>query len=338
MQFARRSFLAVAAGSLLTRMDLPAETRMSSRERVDRVLEGRDVDRTPFSFWHHFGLQKEPPERFVRATLDFHTRFSTDLVKVMSDFPYPQPKGPWYELREESTPFPAQIQALSSIGQSLGNRAHFVETIFNPWKVAENLSSPQEVLRLKQENPQRLLDALEVIARSEANHARRAVAAGASGIFLAIANAQDNLLSQNDYAKFSEPFDRLVLQATAQSPLNTLHLRGDRVYLHRFYQGWAASVINYSVQGTHVPISSVRKQYSGVLLGGLDEERFRSLSPATLRSQYETARNEAGKRFILAPGCSVPNDSADAELLRVPHILGARAQGETVASENCAGR
>ncbi|MGO8786692.1 MAG: uroporphyrinogen decarboxylase family protein [Terriglobia bacterium] len=296
---------------------------MSSRERVDRALEGRDVDRTPFSFWHHFGLQKEPPGRFVQATLDFHARFRTDLVKVMSDYPYPKPEGQWYDLREDANPFPAQIQALTSIGKSLGRQAHFVETIFNPWKVAENLSSPQEVLKLKDENPQRLLDALEVITKSEANHARRSVAAGASGIFLAIANAQDNFLPPDDYAKFSEPFDRLVLEATAHAPLNTLHLHGDRVYLDRFYKGWAASVINYSVEGTHVPISSVRKRYSGVLLGGLDEERFRSLSTETLHSQYETARKEAGKRFILAPGCSVPNDSTDAELLRVPELLGA---------------
>jgi uroporphyrinogen decarboxylase len=296
---------------------------MSSRERVDRAVEGREVDRPPFTFWHHFGLQKEPPERFVQATLDFHARFKTDLVKVMSDFPYPQPARQWHDLREEANPFPAQIHALTSIAQSLGRQAYFLETIFNPWKVAENLSSTQEVMRLKEENPQRLLDALEVIAKSEANHARRAVAAGASGIFLAIANAQDGILSQDDYAKFSEPFDRLVLQATARAPLNTLHLHGNRVYLDRFYKGWAASVINYSVQGTHVALRSVRQQYSGVLMGGLDEEHFRSLSVETLRSQYESARKEAGKRFLLAPGCSVPNDSSDAELLRVPQILGA---------------
>ena len=51
-------------------------------------------------------------------------------------------------------------------------------------------------------------------------------------------------------------------------------------------------MINFSVQGTHVPISNVRKQYSGILLGGLDEERFRSLSSETLRSQYESARRK----------------------------------------------
>jgi len=178
-------------------------------------------------------------------------------------------------------------------------------------------------VRLKNENPQRLLDALEVITRSEANHARLAVKAGASGIFLAIANAQDGILSQEDYAKFSEPFDRRVLEATAHSPLNTLHLHGDKVYLDRFYKGWSASAINYSLQGTGVPMRTVREHYSGVLMGGMDENRFRTLSADTLRAQYESARKEAGKSFILAPGCSVPNDSTDAELLRVPQFLGA---------------
>jgi hypothetical protein len=58
-------------------------------------------------------------------------------------------------------------------------------------------------------------------------------------------------------------------------------------------------------------------------MAGLDEERFRSLSVDTVRSEYQRARSEAGKRFILTPGCSVPNDSTDAELLRVPQVLGA---------------
>ena len=324
MKLSRRHFLSVAAVSLGARINLPAQTRLSSRERVDRALEGREVDRPPFTFWHHFGLQQEPPERFVQATLDFHARFRTDLVKVMSDFPYPKPPEPGHEdLQVEANPFAAQVEALRAIGRSLGRQAYFIETIFNPWKVAENLMSPPEVLRLKEEHPQRLLDALEVITKSEINHARRAMAAGASGIFLAIANAQDGVLSQEDYARFSEPFDRRILEATAQAPLNTLHLHGDKVYLDRFYKGWAASVVNYSVQGTRVPISGVRQKYSGVILGGLDEVQFRSLSPETLRTQYETAWKEAGQRFILAPGCSVPNDSTDAELLRVPQMLGA---------------
>ena len=39
---------------------------LSRKERVDRALAGQDVDRPPFSLWHHFGLktaQDTPPAR-----------------------------------------------------------------------------------------------------------------------------------------------------------------------------------------------------------------------------------------------------------------------------------
>ena len=160
---------------------LPAPPKLAPKERIDRALKGQDVDRPPFSFWYHFGLHNFPGERHARATLDFHRRFRTDLVKVMSDFPYPRPEGNWHELKVETNPFPEQIRALEIIREGLGVEAYFVETVFNPWNVAEHLSSPEEVLRLKAENPQALLDALEVIAKSESNHAKRAVAAGAAG-------------------------------------------------------------------------------------------------------------------------------------------------------------
>ena len=43
----------------------------------------------------------------------------------------------------------------------IGGEVPFVETVFNPWNQAEKISSKQEVQRLKREEPQKLLDALE---------------------------------------------------------------------------------------------------------------------------------------------------------------------------------
>ena len=241
----------------------------------------------------------------------------------MSDFQYPKPSGAWHELNVLDNPYPAQIRALEIIRDGLGKDAYFVETIFNPWNVAEKLSSPKEVLELKQSKPQTLLDTLDVIARSEANHARRAIVAGASGIFLAIANAQPEFLSPEDYAKFSEKFDRMVLDAVRSAPLNILHLHGDHVYLDHFTKPWPAVGANYSVQGTGVSAAQFRKKYSGVLITGFDEKNYRQLDTAELKKQWHAAQEGAGKRFILAPGCSVPNDSTDAELSRLPTLLGA---------------
>jgi uroporphyrinogen decarboxylase len=313
--FTRRQFLYLTAAAA------SGAGRMTSRQRVDRALKGEDVDRTPFSFWHHFGTESQPGERLAEATLEFHRKFNTDLVKVMSDYPYPKPSGRWYELKVESNPFPFQLQALEQIREGLHGEAHFVETIFNPWTVAEKLSSVDEVKKLKADDPKALEAALETIAESEASHARKAVAAGASGIFLAIANAQQGILSPDEYAKFSEPFDRLILTAVNDAPLNILHLHGDKVYLDRFVKGWPATAINYSNFGTGKPVKAMRSMYDGVLLSGIDETNFRRLSEADLKKQYDTARGEGGKKFILTPGCSVPNDSTDEETMRLVKVV-----------------
>jgi uroporphyrinogen decarboxylase len=318
----RRSFLLAAAGALAPIAKSAA--KVTSKERVDRALKGdKPLDRPPFSFWHHFGLQDKPPENQASATLAFHRQFRTDLVKVMSDYPYPKPNGKWYELAVLDNPFPAELRALELIRDGLGGEAYFVETIFNPWNVAEKLSSPAEVQRLKRENPKALADALEVIAESEANHATKAITTGAAGIFLAIANAQPEFLSQEEYAKWSEPYDRLILDAVKEAPLNILHLHGDHVYLSHFTRPWPAHAINYSVQGTGVPFQELRKTYRGTLIGGLDEKNFRSLDEKALKAEWQRAQEQAGARFILAPGCSVPNESTDAELRRLVTVIGA---------------
>ena len=296
----RRAFLYASSAALL-----PGAS-MTPRERIDRVLKGEDPDRQPFSFWYHFGLEKLPGDRHAKATLAFHRKFRTDLVKVMSDFPYPKPPGAWYELKEEKNPFPEQIRALELIRDGLAGKAHFIETVFNPWNVAEKLSSPAEV-----------------IATSEANHARRAIAAGASGVFVAIANAQEGVLSRQDYARFSEPFDKMVFEAVAGAPLNTMHLHDDKVYLDLFYKGWPAGVFHYSTHGTGVSIAEARRNFSGVILGGLDHVNLLSLSEDRIESQWRSARRAAGPKFILAPGCSAPNESTDEELLRIVKVVGA---------------
>jgi len=294
-----------------------ATGRMSKIERLRRALEGRPVDRPPYTYWYHFLDEKLPGERHAAATLGFARKFDTDLVKVMSDYPF----GP-----EPASPFPQQVRALEIIGRELKGGALFVETIFQPFNQAEKTSSPEKVKQWVQENPQALLDRLETIARAEANHARLALKAGASGIFLAISNATEGYLTREQYRKFSEPFDRLVLEAAGGADLNILHLHGPKVYLDLFYN-WPARVINYSVAATGVPFGSVRRDYSGILMGGIDEVGFKDLTREKLRHQIRRTGVEAAPRWILAPGCSVPNDTADRQLFELNAAIAEEAGG-----------
>jgi hypothetical protein len=322
----RRSFLVTAAALAGAAAAQPILGQVAGRkpltrkERVDRALAGRDVDRPPFTHWHHFGPQT--PEVHAKETLDYHRKFRTDIVKVMSDYPYPKPTGNWYELKVLDNPFPDQIRALELINTGLNGDAYILETSFNPWQVAVKLSSKEEVLRLQKENPERLLNALDVITQSHIHHARRAFAAGASGILFSIANAKREELSPEEYARFSAPFDKRFLAATADAKLSFLHLHWENEYVDQFVS-FQAPVINWSVQTSGVQVSTVRSKFAQTIATGIDEVKYKDLTLAQLREQWLSASSAAGSKFILTPGCSVPNDSTDEELSRLPLLLGA---------------
>src|SRR5216684_4353332 len=95
----RRDFLRTTAVAAIG-LQLRGEAALSHKERVDRAMAGKDLDRPPFTLWHHFGLPTA--EAHAARTLEFHRAYRTDLVKVMSDFPYPQPAGKWHQLKVES--------------------------------------------------------------------------------------------------------------------------------------------------------------------------------------------------------------------------------------------
>lgn len=299
----------------------PQKKGLSPKERVKRVLAGVAPDRPPFSFWHHFHDENQPGRKHAAATLDFARRYQTDIVKVMSDYPYPKGGGTrWHELKVIENPFPEQIKALELIRDGLAGQKYFVETVFNPWNQATKISSKEAVMELMRSRPQALLDALEAIARSEANHARRALEAGASGIFLAVDNAQPGGLSLDEYRRFSEPFDRMVLEAAKDAPLNILHLHGAKVYLDHFWQGWPVQVIHYSAHETGVPLAVARKKTSAVLMGGLDHRNVVGAAEERVRAMLREAAAAAPK-WICAPGCSVPDESPHAQLLALSRIL-----------------
>ncbi|MCX6621531.1 MAG: hypothetical protein NTY38_10710, partial [Acidobacteria bacterium] len=60
-----------------------------------------------------------------------------------------------------------------------------------------------------------------------------------------------------------------------------------------------------------------------VIAGGIDEVNYRKLKEADIRAQWESASRAAGRKFILTPGCSVPDKSSKRELSLLPGVLGA---------------
>jgi uroporphyrinogen decarboxylase len=342
----RRNFFSAAAATAtlaLARPVLGGKTgspALSHKERVDRALRGQDLDRPPFTFYHHY---KRPTAQLeAQDHLEFHRTYNTDIVKVMNDFDYPHSTtGKWYELKPLDSPFPDQLATLQLIRDGLNGDAYFIDTIYGPYMTAMILfqSQPQfaslgkseevqdEQIKslhdFQQQNPDGWHGALEAITQSTINHIRHIKDIGASGALVSIFNAESKFGSVADYAQYTRPYDKHVLDALADTKLSVLHLHYlERPYLDQF-KDFNAPVIQYSVKTSGIPISEVRKHYSQPIAGGVDEIDYEKLTTTEIRTQWKEARAQAGTKYIAAPGCSVPNSSTPEELARFPRSLGA---------------
>jgi uroporphyrinogen decarboxylase len=342
----RRKVLSITAAAAALALTKPvfgrmaASSTLSHKERVDRALRGEDLDRPPFTFYHHY---KRPTAQLeARDHLEFHRAYNTDIVKVMNDFDYPQSTtDKWYELKPLESPFPEQLATLKLVRDGLNGDAYFIDTIYGPYMTAMILfqSQPQfaslgkseevqdeqikSLHAFQQQNPDAWHGALEAITQSTINHIRHIKDIGASGALVSIFNAESKFGSVADYERYTRPYDKRVLDALADTKLSVLHLHYlERPYLDQF-KDFNAPVIQYSVKTSGIPIAEVRKQYSQPIAGGVDEIDYEKLTTAEMRKQWREARAQAGTKYVAAPGCSVPDSSTPEELARFPRSLGA---------------
>jgi uroporphyrinogen decarboxylase len=339
----RRQFIsAMAAATAMTavRSSFASSTRLTHKERIDRALRGEDLDRPPFSLWHHY--KRPTAQAEARDHLEFHRRYDTDFVKVMNDFDYPRStSGKWYELEPLKTPYPEQLHTLELVRDGLQADAYFVDTLYGPYMTAmlllaaepefagkKNAEDRSEVISsihtFQKENTAAWEQAMEAITQSTINHIRSSQEIGSSGTLVSIFNATSKFGSVSDYERYSRPYDKRVLAALADSKLTILHLHTlERPYLEQFHD-FAAPVINYSVKTSGIPIAAVRKMYAQPIAGGVDEVDFDRLTTEEIRKQWMLAREQAGSKYIITPGCSVPDASTDAELGRMPRAVGVK--------------
>jgi uroporphyrinogen-III decarboxylase len=312
---------------------------LTHKERVDRALAGKDVDRPPFTFYHH--NKRTTPEEMAANHLEFHRAYNTDIVKVMNDFSYPRSKtGKWWELKPLDSPYPGQLHVLEEVRKGLNGDAYFIDTLYGPYMTARILleSEPefvdmgkagtktedlviQRLHAFQQEQPKEWETAMEAITQSTINHIRLAKQTGASGALVSVFNAESKFGSVADYERFSRPYDKRIFDALADTKLTVLHLHTlERPYLGLF-RDYRAPVIQHSVKVSGISIAEVRKLYPQTIMGGVDEIDFRKLSMEEIRREWMAAREQAGSKYIIAPGCSIPDDSTAEELARFPRAI-----------------
>jgi len=289
----------------------------------------------PVALWRHFPVDDQSPDRLAAAISNYQNSFDFDLIKVtpassfclrdwgLKDKWTGNPEG----TRDYSTPIvqkPEDWKSLTIlnpnkgfIGDQLTTLGYVIrefspdtpvlQTIFNPMSQAKNLVGQSGLLSMMRESPQALHEGLRVITESTIRFIREACSLGIDGIFLAVQHAQSSLLTENEFDKFCDPYDRELLAAASSLWLNMVHIHGEGIYFNKVSH-YPAQVLNWHDRHTPPDIREARKTYAGAICGGL--RRIESLvlgSPADIHVEArEAIRNSERNKFILGTGCVVP--------------------------------
>jgi uroporphyrinogen decarboxylase len=161
------------------------------------------------------------------------------------------------------------------------------------------------------EHPVVIHEALATIAENLAAHMRDVIDAGADGVFFALQGCSRSIMTEQQYREFGRPYDLMALRGASSGWLNILHVHGEKDLMFDQALDYPVQVLSWSDRIAGPSLREARVKTSKCLMGGWNE--FGALSNGP-EEQIEAEAKDAlaqtgGRKFILANGCSVPDDT-----------------------------
>jgi uroporphyrinogen decarboxylase len=295
---------------------------MTSYERVMGAVRGEEIDRLPVCFWHHF-TPEGSGQKLAKSTLEFFdAEFDLDILKIMPDIPYPFPKGSIREVNDwrllepidpiRSRFFGEWIAAVSILRSAIGLQKPIIFTKFNPLSEAMHFAADRETfLAHLREAPVVIHEALNTIAMNLQMQFRELLASGADGVFFALQGCTKEVMTESQYREFGRPYDLMALQGAQGGWLNVLHIHGERDLHFDLVLDYPVDVLSWSDRLAGPSLREARGMTSKCLMGGWHEFGALSNGPekAILDEAKDSLAQTGGRKFILANGCSVPDDT-----------------------------
>jgi uroporphyrinogen decarboxylase len=326
---------------------------MSRRERIQAAINREPVDRVPYAVWRHFPTVDRSPAGLAQATLRFHERYGSDFIKltprggyaveawgcVEGETPREDGHRPCTSCAVRSAPDWKKIRALDpaaapgyvgemetivrmGFDRRIGD-APVLPTLFSPLSLARKLSGDRLTNDLR-EHPDLVGGALEAITETLIRFAALVLAEGVSGIFYSIQAASLSVNSEEDYARFGEPYDRRVLESVrGKSILTIIHCHGDRLMFERL-ASLPGNAWNWDDRATPPSLSEAKAKTGGAVIGGLHQwQTLRDGTPEQAAAEARDAIAQTGGiGLIVGPGCVLPMNTPDANVASVVQTLG----------------
>jgi len=291
-------------------------------------------DRPPIALWRHFPVDDQSPENLAQAHLAFQRTYDFDLVKVtpassfclkdwgVDDVWEGSTEGTrryfknvivaprdWEHLPvlDPSAPHLAnQLICLRQIRKGLGAETPLLQTIFNPLAQAKHLAAEETLLVHLRKYPEAVMQGLETITQTTQRFIEAALETGIDGIFYAVQHAQAALLSSDEFIRFSQTSDLVLLGSVGDLWCNMLHMHGANIYFDLLSK-YPVNILNWHDRDTGPSLSEAQKGFNGAVCGGLSREALIYKTPSEVREEARDAYEQTNnKRLILSTGCVVP--------------------------------
>ena len=318
---------------------------MTSKERIFAAVKGRDYDRvavTPiFMAWaaHFIGRSYRDfyldGDVFVESQLAVTRAFNVDQVSAISDpwreasaygleFEYPEqgvgkPKGLFLSTPEDikklklldiaaSERMQQRVDSVAAMAAEVGDTHSVLGWVEGPFAEYVDLRGLENTMFELMDNPELFHQAAEIITQNAINFAVAQIRAGADTV--GIGDAAGSLIGSELYETHVMPLEKRLIDAIhEEGGLAKLHICGNINGIIAAMASTGPDVIDVDWM---VPLDEARQKVGedvalcgnfdpcGVLLQG---------TPEIVADVAKDCIKKAGKRFILMPGCEVPQNT-----------------------------
>lgn len=326
---------------------------MTGTERIKALVTGAPIDRTPIGGWYHMPLVDRNVTDFTRELITSTDVNHWDFIKIMTnghfyteayggEIEFSRIYNQWngtikrYPIHtsEDARNLPVlgidnpvwqrELKILRNLKDHYQDTLPIVATIFNPLTAVQECAGcldPVPMLHMMAEAPDALHKALEAMTQTNMIYLDALFAEGIDGIFLANQYSMSQLLTDEQYNEFCQPYEARILEhCKGHTWFNMAHIHGSRnLRMDRYiaYPDDQLQALNWEscpvgvLENEIATIADVRAKTNKVIIAGIDQDsdfvtptNDREAVKATLIRRYQQAKKENGSnRFVFGPGC-----------------------------------
>jgi len=322
---------------------------MTPRDRVWAALLGEPADRPPVSFWGHVYHRESSAQDLVDHTMERYARYGWDWIKLNPrkhyhvepwGVRYRYPGTPDVKPKLEAWPIRSgddwatiheaphdrgalgeQIEAVRMLRSRLPKDVPLVQTVFTPLAIlGEMTETPQDLKQHLASHPRLVQSALEAVTSTFEAYVTDVLRAGADGIFFATVDwASRDLMTSEEYRTWARPWDLRLLRAASSAPFNVLHVcKGNNLLLD--VADYPVAAFSWAATDpTNPSLADVQGRLRGASMGGIAHEgALQSADPEAVLAELRDAYDQTGgRRWLVAPGCSIPPSTPPRNLERL---------------------